>query len=499
MQEYESSTDTGLLDYYRRVKNGEDAAASYPVGTVNSRAAQAMRDLTGIDAENSTVLLDKNGVSHIVKRHTGGANSADATMKNDLDVARIQYVLDNFDDAFLSKEKTKGYFLANGKRSPGVVFTKKVDGHYAVVEAVTDGQKKRNYIVSAFMTDDINSPEFQKSISSRWQSPDVQAPWITSETAATLRNEMQGNGTIPSGNSMPHSAGNVNTGTSYLPDNTPVSYTWKVVDANDLVSSNDALGAPNPSYPKEYQNRNRDSAASVQQITRMANNLNPERLADSANIGDGSPLIRSDNVVLSGNGRTSAIQQAYRTGKADSYKTFVQQNAHKYGIDPATLPQNPVLVRVADDGQDMLSIARKANESTTASFGASENALNYAGSVLGSSQFDRLDPSVPVTEKKNESFVKSILSDIVPQSEYNRMVKSDGSVSVDGYKTVKDALFGAAYGTSDRLFLLAEGGDDASRNITAAMRDSYREIMPDATDEEIRKAYAKYLKDIKKG
>lgn len=271
---------------------------------------------------------------------------------------------------------------------------------------------------------------------------------------------------------LPHSAGNVNTGTSYLPDNTPVSYTWKAVDANDLVASNDALGAPNHSYPKEYQNRNRDSAASVQQITRMANNLNPQRLADSANIGDGSPLIRSDNVVLSGNGRTSAIQQAYRTGKADGYKAFVQSNAQKYGIDPSTLPQNPVLVRVADDGQDMLSIARKANESTTASFGAAENALNYSSSVLASSSFEKLDPFVPVTGNKNEPFVKSILSEIVPTSEYNRMVKPDGSISADGYKTVKDSLFAAAYGNNDRLFLLAEGGDDASRNLTAAMRDS---------------------------
>lgn len=262
------------------------------------------------------------------------------------------------------------------------------------------------------------------------------------------------------------------TGTAYMPDNTPVNYRWAAVDANDLVASNDALGSANPAYPKEYQNRNRDSAASMQQITRMANDLNPERLADSANIGDGSPVIRGDNVVLSGNGRTAAIQTAYRDGKADNYRNYVMSHAAEYGIDPSTLPENPVLVRVADDGTDMLKLARGANESTTASFGAAENAVNYGQNVTASSAMSRYNPEKSITDPANNSAVAGLLRDIVPESEYNRMVTKDGKVSLDGYKTAKDAMFAAAYGNSDRLQILAEGGDDSSRNITAAMRDS---------------------------
>ena len=262
------------------------------------------------------------------------------------------------------------------------------------------------------------------------------------------------------------------TGTAYMPDNTPVNYRWAAVDANDLVASNDALGSANPAYPKEYQNRNRDSAASMQQITRMANDLNPERLADSANIGDGSPVIRGDNVVLSGNGRTAAIQTAYRDGKADNYRNYVMDHAAEYGIDPNTLPENPVLVRVADDDTDMLKLARGANESTTASFGAAENAVNYGQNVTASSAMSRYNPEKSITDPANNSAVAGLLRDIVPESEYNRMVTKDGKVSLDGYKTAKDAMFAAAYGNSDRLQILAEGGDDSSRNITAAMRDS---------------------------
>lgn len=263
-----------------------------------------------------------------------------------------------------------------------------------------------------------------------------------------------------------------NAGTAYMPDNTPVNYRWAAVDANDLVASNDALGSANPAYPKEYQNRNRDSAASMQQITRMANDLNPERLTDSANIGDGSPVVRGDNVVLSGNGRTAAIQTAYRDGKADNYRNYVMSHAAEYGIDPSTLPENPVLVRVADDDTDMLKLARGANESTTASFGATENAVNYGQNVTASTAMSRYNPEKSITDPANNSAVAGLLRDIVPESEYNRMVTKDGKVSLDGYKTAKDAMFAAAYGNSDRLQILAEGGDDSSRNITAAMRDS---------------------------
>lgn len=263
-----------------------------------------------------------------------------------------------------------------------------------------------------------------------------------------------------------------NAGTAYMPDNTPVNYRWAAVDANDLVASNDALGSANPAYPKEYQNRNRDSAASMQQITRMANDLNPERLTDSANIGDGSPVVRGDNVVLSGNGRTAAIQTAYRDGKADNYRNYVMSHAAEYGIDPSTLPENPVLVRVADDDTDMLKLARGANESTTASFGAAENAVNYGQNVTASTAMSRFNPEKSITDPANNSAVAGLLRDIVPESEYNRMVTKDGKVSLDGYKTAKDAMFAAAYGNSDRLQILAEGGDDSSRNITAAMRDS---------------------------
>ena len=111
----------------------------------------AMMELTGLDKVGGYTLLDNNGVQHITNRHAGGDGSADATMKNSADVARTAYVLNNFDHAYLSKNRADGYMTRNGKRAPIVIFEKKIDGSHVVVEAVCDTKKNTNYIVTEYL------------------------------------------------------------------------------------------------------------------------------------------------------------------------------------------------------------------------------------------------------------------------------------------------------------------------------------------------------------
>ena len=113
-------------------------------------------------------LLDNNGVQHITNRHAGGDGSADATMKNSADVARAAYVLNNFDNAYLAKDRADGYMTSNGKRAPIVLFEKKIDGSHIIVEAVMDTKKSTNYIVSEYLSknrvDEKNSQAFAPSM-----------------------------------------------------------------------------------------------------------------------------------------------------------------------------------------------------------------------------------------------------------------------------------------------------------------------------------------------
>ena len=84
----------------------------------------AIMELTGLDKVGDYTLLDNNGVQHITNRHAGGDGSADATMKNSADVARAAYVLNNFDNAYLAKDRAKGCKGSRGKRVPIVMFEK---------------------------------------------------------------------------------------------------------------------------------------------------------------------------------------------------------------------------------------------------------------------------------------------------------------------------------------------------------------------------------------
>ena len=131
------------------------------------RMRSAMMELTGLDKVGGYTLLDNNGVQHITNRHAGGDGSADATMKNSADVARAAYVLNNFDNAYLAKDRAKGYRDSRGKRVPIVMFEKKIDGTHIIVEAVMDTKKSTNYIVSEYLS---KNGVDEKEIAKRLQS-----------------------------------------------------------------------------------------------------------------------------------------------------------------------------------------------------------------------------------------------------------------------------------------------------------------------------------------
>ena len=148
--EYKDSVDLKLAEYVDRVRAGEQPAP-YMVTETSDRMRDAMQQLTGLDKVGSVTMMDANAVRHITNRHGGARGSADATMKESADVARAGYVLDNFDNAYLSNRRAEGYFDSKGKRAPIVIFEKKIDGSHVIVEAVCDTKKDTNYIVTEYL------------------------------------------------------------------------------------------------------------------------------------------------------------------------------------------------------------------------------------------------------------------------------------------------------------------------------------------------------------
>ena len=148
--EYKDSADLKLAEYVDRVRAGEQPAP-YMVTETSDRMRDAMQQLTGLDKVGSVTMMDANAVRHITNRHGGGDGSADATMKESADVARAGYVLDNFDNAYLSNRRAEGYFDSKGKRAPIVIFEKKIDGSHVIVEAVCDTKKTRIILLPSIL------------------------------------------------------------------------------------------------------------------------------------------------------------------------------------------------------------------------------------------------------------------------------------------------------------------------------------------------------------
>ena len=166
IEEYKNSVDPGLAEYVDRVRAGEKLEP-YVVAETGDRMRSAMMELTGLEKVGDRTLMDSNAVQHITNRHAGGNGSADGTMKESADVARAAYVLNNFDNAYLAKERAKGYKDGRSKRAPIVVFEKKIDGSHIVVEAVCDTKKNYNYIVSEYLSKNgVDKKEMVKALRS---------------------------------------------------------------------------------------------------------------------------------------------------------------------------------------------------------------------------------------------------------------------------------------------------------------------------------------------
>ena len=177
MQEYDQAADPGVVEYAKKVRSGAiDKKTPYNLGKTAENTAKKIYELTGIDVSGNTDNLMPNTIEHIDNGH-GINGETDHSMADDLDIARIKYVIDNFDDAVLEPKTAKGYSTKDGKPAPMIKFIKRVDGSYYIVEAVSDAKTKRNYIVTAYKAKANENGTAQQPLNG------TEAPKSTSKTS----------------------------------------------------------------------------------------------------------------------------------------------------------------------------------------------------------------------------------------------------------------------------------------------------------------------------
>lgn len=245
----------------------------------------------------------------------------------------------------------------------------------------------------------------------------------------------------------------------------PVQY--EVVEAADLVASHDLDLVPNEAFPKELQPRARERVASVEQVSRIAANLNPELLGRSAAAGDGAPIIGPDGVVESGNGRVLAIRKAYGAGgeAAARYRAWLERQGF-----PVEGMREPVLVRRRTgelDPAERAAFTREANERPILALSATERALADA-QVLDADMVS-LYQGGAFTSDANKGFVRAFLERVAPEDRA-ALVDADGRLSADGVRRIEAALLAKAYDDPNLVAVLAEDPDPDIKTIGAVLK-----------------------------
>lgn len=155
--DYQASTDQNVVNFYEQMQtidNAEELSRSRcKIGTVSHEYASRIKALTGLDTEGWTIELRGNRAKHIFKRH-GGSGKQDKSLADSNDVGRINYVIQHFDsvDFCLDKHGNKvlsGEYQDKNGPSPVLETRMRIDGTFAVQEAVPDSRWKKIYIVSA--------------------------------------------------------------------------------------------------------------------------------------------------------------------------------------------------------------------------------------------------------------------------------------------------------------------------------------------------------------
>lgn len=260
---------------------------------------------------------------------------------------------------------------------------------------------------------------------------------------------------------------------SYTPKNIEVTTRFEVVSQNDLLTS-DSEG-----YDRDLQNRIRHKPEDRRStISSIKSKFNPERLAESAETGNGAPITNRKLNVESGNARAMAIRELKDEGspKYEEYKQWLVKNAERFGLDPEEVAQieDPILIRVrTSDVDDVGEYIQDSNDPTVTELTAAEQAINDVRR-LSKETMNKL----VVTEaggfdgRENHDFRTAFFDEVVGPTGRGQYF-TDGLLNKKGTERIRNALLAKAYGENYELLeSVIESEHDNIKKISGALVDT---------------------------
>lgn len=203
---------------------------------------------------------------------------------------------------------------------------------------------------------------------------------------------------------------------------------YAVVDAGDLIASNNADGTAVAEY------------------------------------ASGAPgKLRS----VAGNGRTAGLQAAYELGTAQRYRQELAGDAASLGVDAQALAamQRPVLVRVMQGADVTRDMGDRTNITATQKLSPLEQAGNDARRLdVRALSFDEGGNPTPDSIK---GFVSAM-----PVAERGDMLNADGTPTRQAVDRLMAATFKQAYESDELVQLYAQASDPDARAVMAAAADA---------------------------
>lgn len=252
-----------------------------------------------------------------------------------------------------------------------------------------------------------------------------------------------------------------------------VSGRWHVVESDGIYSSED------DGYDAKLQPRDRTRRASREQVAKIAQRLDPERLSDSTTTDGGAPMSTTSGMVVSGNGRMMAIRMAYDQGgtRAQAYRDWLVANAPEFGLDPQVVSEmrRPVLVRVIEDfgGMTEVQFAERANMPAVLGMSLAEQAAQDARILMEDGNLRALfspSESGGLMAASNREFLSGF---VAATGDSANLMTARGEFSPALEPRVKRALIAAVVGPTEPDIIAALTEDvEGFRRVASAIAES---------------------------
>lgn len=197
-----------------------------------------------------------------------------------------------------------------------------------------------------------------------------------------------------------------------------VPVTYYVVEADDVMRSNNYDGTPN----KEW------------------NNDNPDQMR-----------------AIAGNGRMAGLSEAYSRGTAEQYRQDLMADSENHGVSPETIKgmKKPVLVRYMPPDRVTTGFVERSNTSDVLVRSSLETAVQDSPKVrknIGKYEFD--EDGDPTKETLGQ-----FLTDVGEVSEMGNLIDSNGNPTTAARARIKAAVFYEAYRDKRLTELVADSED----------------------------------------